>query len=103
MAGGTKTAVMAREETAAAMGTAAKAAEGTAAAMGTAATTGTAVAVGTAAAVAGAPKVFREGAIIAAGKETATIAARTSRKSSAASFNGREKYIWIRGDVAAFA
>lgn len=57
----------------------------------------------TAAAVAGAPKVFREGAIIAAGEETATVAARTSRRGSAASFIGGEKYIWINGDAAAFA
>ena len=97
--GGTKTAVTAREETAVAVRTATMAGEeiaaavGTTAIVGTAATTGTTAVVKTAAVMAGASKVFREGAIIAVGEETATVAARISRKGSAASFNGGEKYI----------
>ena len=81
MAEGTKTAVTVREKTAAAVEIAATAGEGTATAMGTAAI------------VVGAPNVFREGAIIAVGEKTATVAVRTSRRGSAASFNRREKYI----------
>ena len=73
--------------------------EETAAVVGTAATAGER----TAAAAAGAPKVFREGAIIAAGEETATVAARASRRGGAAGFNGGEKYIWINGNAVAFA
>ena len=122
-----KTAVTVREEIVAAVGTVATAVEttavlvgtvaamgtvattgtmavvGTAAAVGTAATMGTLAAVKTAAAVAKAPKIFRKGAIITVGEETATVATKISRRGSVASFNKGKKYIWINGDVAAFA
>lgn len=75
------------------METAATVKEKTTAAVGIAATTEIEVAVETIVVVAGAFKVFKEGAIIALGKETATVAARISKKGSAASFNKGEKYI----------
>ena len=92
-AGEIKTAVTTREETAAVVGTAATAEEGTTATMGTAATMETAATVETVAIAARASKVFRKRAIIAAKKETATIAARAFKRGDTASFDKGEKYI----------
>lgn len=75
----------------------------TAATVRTAVTTGIAAAVKTVAAMTKAPKVFREGALIAAGEKTATIVAKASKKNGATSFDKREKYIWINSDAAVFA
>lgn len=47
----------------------------------------------TAAAVTKAFKIFKKGAIIAAGEKTITMITRTSRKSGIASFNKKKKYI----------
>lgn len=77
--------------------------EGTVAVVGTTATTETAPAVRTVATAARPPKVFRKRAIIAAGEKTVTVAASAFKKSSAASFNKKEKYIWINDNAAAFA
>lgn len=45
------------------------------------------------------PKIIRKEAIIAVEKEIMTMAAKTSKRSSAASFNKREKYIKIYSDT----
>lgn len=103
MTRGTKTAVMAREEIAAAVETTAMAKKWIIIAVRIAAIMMTAAAIKTAAAVTGALKVFRERVIIAAGEKTATVAARIFKKNSAASFNRREKYILINVDAAVFA
>lgn len=99
----TKTAVTIKEETAAILRTEATAKEEIAAVVGTLTMTGPAVAMEIMATVAKASKVFRKRAIIAAGEEIATVAAMASKKVGAASFDKKEKYIWINGNVAAFA
>lgn len=48
-------------------------------------------------------KIFRGRAIIPEQKKTAIVAAEISRKNNPASFNKREKYIWITNNAAAFA
>lgn len=60
---------------------------------GITATIKTVTTVETVAVVANTSKIFRKKAIIEARKETATMAARISKRSGAASFNGKEKYI----------
>lgn len=92
-----------KKKTAVAMKTAAMAGEKIAAAIKTAATTRTTAMVETVAAAMETSKIFREGAIIPAKKKTAIVAAEISRKNNAASFNKREKYIWITSNAAAFA
>lgn len=77
--------------------------EKTTTALRIAATAGIAATVATAAMVMGAPKFFKKGAIIATGEKTATVATKASRRGSAASFDEREKYIWINGNAAVFA
>lgn len=90
---GTKTAIIVKKETAAAVGTADMAKERTAAAIETAATTRTAVAMKTAITVSKALKIFRKGVIIATREKTAIVATRIPRRGSATSFNMGEKYI----------
>lgn len=69
----------------------------------TAAITETIAMVEITAIVARAPKVFKKEAIIAEKRETATIAARTSKKGSATSFNKGEKYVLIKDNAPVFA
>lgn len=89
----TKTAITTREDTAAIFWTEATAEERIAAAVRIATTTKTAAAMKTMVTVAKAPKIFKKMAIIATGEETTTVAARTSKKSGAISFDKGEKYI----------
>lgn len=77
--------------------------EKTAAAVKIATTTRTAAAIETVVTATRTPKILRERAIIPAGEKTATVAAKISRKSNAASFNSGEKYIWINDNAAIFA
>lgn len=74
----------------------------TVAAIRTAATTGTAIAIEITPVLMETPKVFRERAIIMMGKETVTMATKTSRKDGATGFDKGEKYIWINSDIAIF-
>lgn len=85
------------------MGTTTMAGKKTAASIKTAVTTETIAMIGITAIVARAPKVFRKGAIIAKKREIAIVAARTSKKGSAASFNRREKYVLIKDNALVFA
>lgn len=96
-----RTATMVEEATVDAVGIIAM--MGSAATVETAATIGTAAIVGTVATAARASKIFRKSAIIAVKKETATMAARVSKKGGAVSFNRREKYICINGNAMVFA
>lgn len=48
-------------------------------------------------------KVFRKKAIIAIKKETTIVAAKTFKRSGVASFNKREKCIWINSNPIIFA
>lgn len=50
-----------------------------------------------------APKSFRTGAIIVAREKAIIIAAKTTKRQNTASFNRREKYIWINSNIAIFA
>lgn len=59
--------------------------------------------MGTVVVVARALKVFKKGAIIVTRKKIATIAVKIFKKSNAASFNKKEKYIQINSDTAASA
>lgn len=75
----------------------------TAVAVETIATMGTAAVVKTVAIAVIAPKIFRKKAIIAAEAEIAIVMAKVLKKGNAASFDKRKKYIWIIGNIAAFA
>lgn len=74
----------------------------TAATIKTVATTKIVFAIKIVAVMATTSKVFRKESIIAIEEKIATVIARTSRRSSPANFNGREKYILINSDVATF-
>lgn len=79
--------------TTAVIGTITTAEERTTAVVRTAVMTGIMALVKTTAGVAKALKVFKKDAIITVGEETAIVVARASKKSSAASFKRRGKYI----------
>lgn len=89
----TKTTIIVKEKTAAAIGTAAIAKERIAAAVEITAIMGTVAAIKTMTAVAKAPKIFKKKVIIAVEEKTAIVVAKTSKRGSIASFNREEKYI----------
>lgn len=76
--------------------------ERTALAMKTTATMETLAAIKIIAVLVETPKIFKKEAIITVGKEIVTMAAKTSKTSSAASFNKGEKYIKICSDSTVF-